>query len=86
MQLVHSGHTDGAHLLGTPCTSELCNIASYLMHFVQYILRNRPISQLNSIQGNRCDSLFGKKSTSFHYVANTQTKRFHALLRAVHAF
>ena len=47
---------------------------------------NRPVSQLNSIRGKRCDSLYSKKSASYHYVAKTGTKLFHALLRAMHAF
>ena len=47
---------------------------------------NRPVSQLSSIRGKRCDSLYNKKSTSYHYVAKTRTKLFHALLRAVHTF
>ena len=46
---------------------------------------NRPVSQLNSIRGKRCDSLNGKKSTSDYYVATTRTKQCHALLRATHA-
>ena len=46
---------------------------------------NRPISQLNSILGKRCDSLSSKKSTSYNYVATTRTKQLHAMLRAMHA-
>ena len=47
----------------------------------------RPVSQLHSIRGKRCDSLLSKKSTSYqHYIAKTSTKLFHALVRAMHAF
>ena len=49
-------------------------------------MTNRPVSQLDSIRGKRCDSLFSNKSTSYHYVVKTRTKVFHALLRAMHAF
>ena len=53
----------------------------------QFLIKKRvlQVSQLNSIRGKRCDSLYSKKSTSYHYVAKTHTKLFHALLRAMHA-
>ena len=47
---------------------------------------NRPLSQLHSIRGKRCDSLCSEKSTSSHCVATTRTKQFHVLLKAMHAF
>ena len=47
---------------------------------------NRPVSQLNSIRGKSCDSLYSEKFTSYHYAAKTDPKLFHALLRAMHAF
>ena len=52
----------------------------------EHIVNNRLISQLNSIGGKRCDSLYSKKSISHHYVANAGTEVFHALLRAIRTF
>ena len=56
-----------------------------LRELLRHVANNRPVSQLNSIRGKRCDSLNGKKSTSYHYVATSPTKQCHALLRAMHA-
>ena len=50
------------------------------------ILIELAISNNNNSEIEGLVELVYKKSTSYHYVAKTGTRLFHALLRAMHAF